>query len=111
VPVANAFCRQLRPFRFPKCGKDADVRRGAILWQAFGASPLAVGEIGLDGLGYSVGAGGGRRRTVKAVYGLFLNAFNNEKYSLMFAKVRVIPLSRRKHGFDPRWARHGVRKL
>src|SRR5262249_49800152 len=56
MPVANIFCCQLCQFHFAKSGKDADFRRSTILCQSFRSSPLAIGEIGLDGLGDSVRA-------------------------------------------------------
>src|ERR1700726_2268338 len=41
-----------------------------------------------------------RLRAVKVVYGLFYKALKASHRSQKFAKVRVIPLSRRKQGFE-----------
>jgi hypothetical protein len=39
------------------------------------------------------------------------NIFNSLHCSRLSVAVRVIPLSRRKHGFDPRWARQSNQTL
>ena len=46
-----------------------------------------------------------RRRTVKVVYGLIHKAYKAQCRSRKFAKAPVIPLSRRKQGFESPWAR------
>ena len=46
------------------------------------------------------------RRTCKAVYGLFSSTFKAALGPPRFAKVRIIPLSRRKQGFESPRERH-----
>jgi hypothetical protein len=79
-------------------------RAGVDLGVSDSARHLLIPAFGPYGTLYGKNIGE-RERTVKVINGLFFRPFKALRCSPVFAKVRLIPLSRRKQGFESPWER------